>query len=255
MDFLSAAFDLTRWGWLVFPLAAGEKIPAGGHGVLDASDDEEKLGAWSRRYPRANIGVACGRVSGICVVDLDPRNGSDESIANLAKRKQTFPPTVSVRTANGGYHLYYAFEPDLKNSKSVLAKGIDFKTCGGYVVAPPSVLKGGLSYSWTNSPLGGSLPRMPRWAVEALKPKPKPVLVHNRDAAPKDIAPLVDFVAKAGKGDRNNILFWAACKAAEEGLLDGSAEASFLSAAMASGLDKIESEKTIESARSKKKLA
>lgn len=255
MDFLSAAFDLTRWGWKVFPLAVNEKIPAGGHGVKDATDDEEAIAAWARRNPRANIGVACGLVSGICVIDLDPRNGSEDSIARLASRKQIFTPTVSVRTANGGYHLYYAFQPDLKNSKSVLAPGIDFKTCGGYVVGPPSVLTGGKVYSWTNSPLGGDLPRLPRWAVEALKPKPKPVLVHDRDAAPKDIAPLVDFVAKAGKGDRNKILFWAACRAAETGMLDGNAEASFLSAAMASGLDKIESEKTIESARSRKKLA
>ena len=255
MDFLSAAFDLTRWGWSVFPLAVGEKIPAGGRGVIDATDDEEIIGAWSRRYPRANIGVACGKISGICVVDLDPRNGSDASIARLAARKQTFPPTVSVRTANGGYHLYYAFQPDLKNSKSVLAAGIDFKSCGGYVVAPPSVLTGNRCYTWTNSPLGENLPRLPQWAVEALKPKPRPVLVHDQGSAPKNVAPLVDFVAKAGSGNRNNYLFWAVCKAAEGGLLDNAAEASFLSAALACGLDKIESEKTIDSARSRKKIA
>jgi hypothetical protein len=255
MDFLSAAFDLTRWGWQIFPLATGEKIPAGGRGVKDATDDEEVIATWARRNPRANIGLACGKVSGICVIDLDPRNGSDESIARLAARKQTFPPTVSVRTANGGYHLYYRFQPDLKNSANSLAKGIDFKTCGGYVVAPPSVLTGGRAYAWTNSPLGGDLPRLPQWAVEAMKPKPKPVMVFNRDAAPKDIKPLVDFVANAGAGNRNNYLFWAACKAAEGGLLDNAAEASFLSAALACGLDKIESEKTIDSAKSRKKLA
>lgn len=255
MDFLSAAFDLTRLGFKVFPLAVGEKIPVGGKGVHDASDDEEVIAQWARRTPRANIGIACGAVSGITVIDLDPRSGSEKSVADFAARTQIFTPTVSAQTANGGYHLYYAYEPELKNSKSVLAPGIDVKTTGGYVVAPPSVLTGGRCYRWTNSPLGGSLPKLPRWAFEKLKPRPKPVLIHNREAAPKDIAPLVDFVSRAGKGDRNKILFWAACRAAETGMLDGSAEESFLSAAMSAGLDKIESEKTIESARSRKKLA
>lgn len=259
MDFLSAAFDLTRFGWRVFPLAPRSKIPAvpkdeGGRGCLDATDDEETIGAWSRRFPRANIGLACGIPSGIVVIDFDPRNGSNDSVARLKQQKRLFPPTVMARTANGGWHLYYAYEPELKNSKSALAAGIDVKTTGGYVVAPPSELEEGKLYRWLNSPLGGELPRMPRWAVEKLKPRPQPVLVHNRDAAPKDIGPLVDFVAKSGKGGRNNSLFWAACRAAETGQLDAAAQASFLSAALVAGLDKIEAEKTIESAAKKRKL-
>jgi hypothetical protein len=258
--FLGAAFHLTQFGWKVFPLMPGQKIPAvpkseGGRGCLDATDDEEIIGKWARRYPRANIGIACGQPSAAVVIDFDPRNGSEESVARLRTRKQMFTPTVTARTANGGTHLYYAFEPSLKNSKSVLAPGIDVKTTGGYVVAPPSVLEGDRRYSWVNSPLGGDLPRLPRWAVEALKPKPKPVVVYDSKSAPKDVAPLVDFVAAAGKGDRNNKLFWAACRAAETGLLDSKAEDLLAAAAQANGLDKIEVEKTIESARKKGKLA
>jgi len=175
--FLESALDLTQFGFKVFPLAYGEKIPAipareGGKGCLDATDDEYVIEAWARRFPKANIGIACGLPSGIIVIDLDPRNGSDESIRKLASKKQTFPPTVTVKTANGGVHLYYAFEPSLKNSKSVLAPGIDVKTTGGYVVAPPSQLHGGKRYEWINSPLGDRFPRLPVWAVQALKPKP-----------------------------------------------------------------------------------
>lgn len=258
--FLDAALHLTQFGWKVFPLMAGQKIPAvakrdGGRGCLDATDDENIIGDWARQYPMANIGLACGLPSKILVIDLDPRNGSEDSIARFKARKQNFLPTVTAQTANGGTHLYYAYEPELKNSKSVLAPGIDVKTTGGYVVAPPSVLEGGRHYRWLNSPLGEHLPRLPRWALEALKPKPQPVLVFKRESAPKDLAPLADFVARSASGERNNALFWAACRAAEAGLLDGNAQATLLSAAQSIGLPRIEAEKTIASAVKKGKLA
>ena len=251
--FLDAAFHLTQFGFKVFPLLRGAKIPAvpkdkGGRGCLDATDDEEAIASWARLYPRANIGIACGVPSGIIVIDLDPRNGSAESISKLKARKQLFPDTVTVQTANGGTHFYYAYEPALKNSKSALAPGIDVKTTGGYVVAPPSVLDGGKAYRWLLSPLGDSLPRLPKWATEALKPKPVVAKAFDSKSGPKDIAPLVDFVSKAGQGDRNKKLFWAACRAGESSLLDGAGQAAFLSAALACGLDKIEAEKTIQSA-------
>jgi hypothetical protein len=260
MAFTDAALHLTQFGFKVFPLMPGQKIPAiakrdGGRGCLEATDDENIIAAWGQRFPRANVGLACGLPSAVVVIDLDPRNGSKESIERLAKRKQTFPPTVTAKTANGGTHFYYAYEPQLKNSKSVLAPGIDVKTTGGYVVAPPSTLEGGRQYSWIISPLGDCLPRLPRWATEALKPKPQPVVVFNRDAAPKDIATLVDFVARAGSGERNNSLFWAACRAAEAGMLDGNAQESLLSAAQIAGLDKVEAAKTISSAYKKAKIA
>ena len=77
--FLDAAFHLTSFGFKVFPLLPGSKIPAiakrdGGQGCLDATDNEETIAGWAKRFPRANIGVACGLPSGVIVIDLDPRN-------------------------------------------------------------------------------------------------------------------------------------------------------------------------------------
>lgn len=257
MTFLDAAFYLVPFGWKIFPILAGAKIPAiakrdGGNGCLDASDDEVIISAWAARVPRANIGIACGLPSGIIVIDMDPRNGSDESIARLAAKKQLFPTTVTAKTGNGGTHLYYTYEPELRNSKSSLAPGIDVKTTGGYVVAPPSVLDGGKRYEWVIAPLGGSLPRLPRWAVEALKPKPQPVYKSAPGAVPKDIAPLAKFVIESPKGERNKRLFWAACRAAEDGV--AGAKGALMGAAQEAGLPKIEAEKTIDSALKRGKL-
>jgi hypothetical protein len=253
MDFIGAAFDLTRFGWKIFPLSPGQKIPAipksaGGHGCLDATDDEETISRWAKENPKANIGIACGTASNIIVIDLDPRNGSDESIARFAAQNRFFPDTVTAHTANGGKHLYYAYEPSLINSKSVLARGIDIKTTGGYVVAPPSALDGGKTYRWVSSPLGEYLPRLPRWIVEALKPKPQPPFQKGRAEAPKDISKLVDYVSRAGEGDRNNILFWATMRAVEAGMLTHECRSLLCSAAVSAGLSHGEASKTIASA-------
>jgi hypothetical protein len=257
MNFLDAAFYLVQFGWKVFPLLPGSKIPAiskrdGGNGCLDATDDLEVISIWASRFPRANIGIACGLPSQIIVIDMDPRNGSEESVARLAAKKQIFSSTVTAKTGNGGTHLYYAYEPELKNSKSVLAPGIDVKTSGGYVVAAPSLLEAGKSYQWVTSPLGGSLPRLPRWAVEALKPRPRPVFEPKQADMPKDVAPLAGFVASSPKGERNNRLFWAGCRAAEDGV-PGARDA-LLSAAQEAGLEKAEAEKTIDSALRRGKM-
>jgi hypothetical protein len=260
MDFLDAAFHLTQFGFKVFPLAALQKAPAvparfGGRGCLEATDDEEIIADWARKYPRANIGIACGGLSGCVVIDLDPRNGSDATVAALAARGRTFPPTVTARTANGGTHFYYAFDASLKNSKSVLGEGIDVKTVGGYVVAPPSLLDSQRKYTWQCAPLGDRFPALPGWVLESLKPKPQPVVTYNRDSAPRDIEPLVRFVAQTGDGSRNKALFWAACRASESGLLDGAARAAFEHAAVSAGLERKEVLKTLDSAGKKKKLS
>jgi Bifunctional DNA primase/polymerase, N-terminal len=265
MTFLESALDLVQFGWKVFPLRLWAKEPLiakddGGNGCHDATDDEEILADWGHRFPGANIGIAAGEPSGILVVDLDPRNNSGETLARLAAKKQTFPPTVEVRTWSGGTHLYYAWQPGIINSKSKLGRGIDIKTTGGYVVAPPSRVrcketgKSGV-YRWIRSPLGDQLPRLPQWAVEALKPKPAPIMPRSSIEAPKDVSALVRYVASAPEGQRNNVLFWAACRAAEVGTLGKSEADAFLSAAIQAGLEADNSRKTIASAAKRSKIA
>ncbi len=265
MSFFEKALDLVQFGWPVFPLGHLSKEPLiskdeGGNGCHDATDNEEVIAKWGRRYPNANIGIATGEPSGFLVIDLDPRNGSEETIAKLAQKKQTFPPTVEVRTWSGGTHLYYRWQPGIINSKSKLGRGIDVKTTGGYVVAPPSRVrcketgKTGV-YSWVRSPLGDQLPRLPQWAVEALKQKPAPILSRSSIQATQDVARLVNFVAHAPEGQRNNSLYWASCRAAEAGTLGQSEAAAFLDAAVAAGLESDRAAKTIASAARKGKIA
>src|SRR5580700_6276428 len=61
------------------------KHPLTLHGVKDATTDETTIRQWWRKYPRANIGVATGRISNLIVVDIDPHHDGMESLHQFEK--------------------------------------------------------------------------------------------------------------------------------------------------------------------------
>ena len=207
-------------GWAVFPLRSGEKIPfEGTHGVKDASTNDERVSSWAKMHPDANIAIACGAISGLLVVDVDPRNGGFATIDRLKRRGCEFPQTVTVRTQSGGVHLYYADNGLPQGHKRKLRDGIDLQTTGKYVVAPPSRISGGGDYRWERPPMGPNLPSPPRWLFEMIKPEPEPKPSFYNPAPgqmPKSIAALARTLATTGQGNRNHIAYWAAMRAAEE---------------------------------------
>jgi len=157
-DKLEAALKYAARGWCVFPLKPDSKTPATPHGVKDATRDPNIIRDWWTKTPSANVGIACG--VGDCgpyVVDVDAPNGTHkhDGAASLAGAGITLPPTLTATTASGGKHLYFAIlhtppTDKLNNCKNVNGlMGVDVRTAGGYVVAPPSIIDG-VPYRWDN---------------------------------------------------------------------------------------------------------
>ena len=100
---------------------------------------------WWRRWPNASVIVVTGELSGLLVMDIDPRSGGDESLLGL----NPIPPTVTTITGGGGQHFWFQYP---KGSGitigSGLLPGIDWRGEGGYVVAPPSLHMSGRPYEW-----------------------------------------------------------------------------------------------------------
>ena len=72
--FLNAAIEYAGKGMAVFPLKPRDKKPLTKHGVNDATTDFDTIEKWWKKNPNANIGIACGQVSGgLLVIDLDER--------------------------------------------------------------------------------------------------------------------------------------------------------------------------------------
>jgi len=138
----------------------------------------EQVRRWWRRWPEANVGVVTGAVSGLVVLDVDPRHGGGESLAALETIYGSVPHTVESLTGGGGQHLYFRHPGTVVPCRSI-APGLDVKGDGGLVVCPPSAHVSGRAYAWEVGCAPGDvfLADLPWWvlamAQEAARPLPR----------------------------------------------------------------------------------
>ncbi|WP_306337308.1 bifunctional DNA primase/polymerase [Streptomyces sp. KL118A] len=236
-----------------------------GHGVYDASADPLRIRELFAAAPWATgYGIACGLPPHHLIgIDLDTKSGTDASAAlrEIALRHLfTIPDTVVVITPSGGRHVWLAGPPDavVPNSAGRLAPGIDIRGAGGYLVGPGSRTEHGV-YSTVPgtahlppAPCPPALLRLltpPRRAHQlALHPADPPAAGHpGSEPSHQRGQGLVQFVLAAHEGQRNTRLFWAACRAYENGM--GEALSPRLTdAAIRVGLTEREARSTIASA-------
>jgi hypothetical protein len=166
---LDTALTYAQRGWAVFPLhtiidgrctcgkqacSSAGKHPRTLHGVKDATTDEVTIRQWWTQWPEANIGIATGAISGLVVLDVDPRHDGDKSLEQWrAHYGYDFLHTVTSHTGGGGLHLFYTHpgQSIQIQNKVGLAPGLDIRGDGGYIVAPPSLHASGQHYAWKNN--------------------------------------------------------------------------------------------------------
>jgi hypothetical protein len=227
-----------------------------GHGVYDASTDPARIRALFAVAPWATgYGVACGRAPHHLIgVDLDVKHGADGVAALRALAAEhgfTVPATLTVLTPSGGRHLWLTAPGPVPNSVGRLARGIDIRGEGGYVVGPGSRTLAG-RYLPEPGASGAVLAPAPQ-ALLRLAAPPAPAEPQPRHAAgprhpaEKRAAALVRFVLDSQEGERNGRLFWAACRAYDAGIGDTLGPA-LVTAAVHTGLGEREAAATVASA-------
>lgn len=160
--------------WNVFPLTG--KVPLkGSHGFKDATVDAEQARIWWRDDDH-NIGLATGRASGVVVLDIDPRNGGDDALAELERKHGKIPKTVVVATGGGGRHFYFTYPAEgvkSRKGKVGIAPGVELCSDAAYVVMPPSVHPDtGNLYEWVREPGRTELAELPKWLATAAAAEP-----------------------------------------------------------------------------------
>lgn len=200
---LRAALGYAAKGWAVFPchgtLRHGDvwactcregvncdsmgKHPRTGRGVKEATTDAEKLRAWWEQWPRANVAIATGAASNLLVIDVDPGGEWPQ------------PEWVENVTTPRGRHFYYRYpsEPAGVTIGRDLWPAVDWRGEGGYVLAPPSLVKG-QAYRWHPQQPGVGDP--PAFVLDALTtPRGAPQSPEARPAPGNVPSPLVDDYA------------------------------------------------------------
>ena len=137
-----AAHRYADAGWHVFPAEPGGKRPIPEHGFLDATTSHKQIQNWWRSEPRSNLAVATG-APGPDVLDVDKhKDGAGFAAFNQLKRAGLVrDPMAIVRTPSGGFHAYYKGTEHQRNGH-IPGVYVDFRSQGGYVVAPPSTIAG-----------------------------------------------------------------------------------------------------------------
>ncbi len=277
---LDAALDAAARGWPVFPLRPGAKAPAlhgedrcpaigdcaGGHAKWEqrATTDPDRIRAtWAADL--FNVAICTGP-AGLVVVDLDLLKAKDPmgtpdgvtAFHALCERAgHPVPTTRTVRTAGGGKHLYFTTPAGVRlpSSKGVLAKKIDTRAWGGYVVAPGSTTPDGDYTLLDDAPVAP----LPGWLLRTLTPAPKPrtpgpitparnatrlaQVVLDRECTKVASAPVGDRERKLFEGARamGRFVAWGDIPRCE-------VEEAFQSAGEAAGLKAYECRSTLRSA-------
>jgi hypothetical protein len=245
---LRHALGYARRGWPVFPCVPGEKNPATRHGYRDATTEEPQITAWFGCGPDWNLAIATG-APGPDILDVDEHGPAGNGFAALARLRDAGlldGATAYVRTPSGGLHAY--FDGSGQRNGHLPGSHLDFRSAGGYVLAPPSHI-GGKPYQLLHEPGGrGGLD----WdAVTRLLQPQHPHQQRTQPRQPQasghDLRALARWVAAQHEGNRNAGLFWAANRALEA---DPAADLSPLAAAARqAGLADPEITRTLNSAR------
>jgi hypothetical protein len=163
-----AALGYADLGWSVLPLRAKSKRPLiAWRELQERRASREEIEGWFRRWRDANVGIVTGVISRLIVLDIDPKHGGDDGLAELERRHGPLRPTVEVVTGGGGRHFYFASPGGEVRNRAGLAQGIDLRGDGGYIVAPPSIHPSGQPYRWIagHAPHEFPLAPMPPWIL------------------------------------------------------------------------------------------
>ncbi len=220
------------------------------HGFYAATSSPARLAAMLAAVPGGLLAIRAGTVSGLLVVDIDPRNGGQ-----LDRGLMT--PTATVATGGGGWHLYYRHPGTPTAAVMPGRAGVDIKGDGGYVAAPPSVHPGtGQPYRWANQRAVAEMPPALRAALispsaPAVPPLSGPPAIRPAGGISSPAALLAAHlraVEEAPEGRRRTTLYGAARGVARMVAAGAITEPEAVAALTAAGLAAQQTERDIRAA-------
>jgi hypothetical protein len=215
---LEEAIRYAERGWFVFPtrpmkskpfevvLRDGTKktktLPAKSPyykgGFMNATRDVEQIKEWWKKHPEAGIGISCGH-SGLVVVDIDVKDGR-KGFDNFMSLNISDEGALHASTPSGGLHIIYSGST---NSYANIKSGVDLRSVGSYIVAPPSYIydcegkkkKYVRLDDWDRTPM--EVPIYLFEKLDTLKDKTKPEKKQGRTIITEDLDKTIEKAKKA----------------------------------------------------------
>jgi hypothetical protein len=156
-----AALKYLDLGFNVLPIRPDTKRPYVEWTIYQRERVEpHEVDDWWMHWPKANVGIITGSISGIFVLDIDSPG------AKVYTKDKGIPDTPIAATSKG-VHIYFDYPSFLLGNKSDTKIGMDIRGEGGYVVAPPSLHESGITYEWTVwHPWNTRIATAPDWLLD-----------------------------------------------------------------------------------------
>lgn len=103
----------------------------------------EEIKAWWMKYPKAMIGVVCGKISNLISFDAD----TPEAINKIEELVPDSLSVPTVQTPRGGRHYDFQYSNGIRNSNNGL---LHTRGEGGFIIVPPSCRSDGKAYAWVH---------------------------------------------------------------------------------------------------------
>jgi hypothetical protein len=143
------------------PRVGAHPLPS--HGAADATTDPIRLTWWWRRFPEANVGLATG--IGFDALVVRGSVGDTARWSVIAQALRSGGPLA--RTGGDTWHFLFA-PAGLASQRPWGLVRVEWRGCGGWVVAPPSHHPGGAVAAWVRD-LDTRLPELPPAIAERLE--------------------------------------------------------------------------------------
>jgi len=166
--------DMLKWALLyrqkykfsVIPVGKNKRPLISWEEYQKRRPDIYEIKGWWKEWKDANIGIVTGKISNLCVVDIDNQEG-EAKIAEYIPDSLTFPVAYTPH----GKHYYFRYPGKKITNKARMLPGCDLRAEGGYIVAPPSVNKEGKKWMWMKdlSILNVDIPAFPESLIEFLE--------------------------------------------------------------------------------------
>lgn len=167
----------------------------------ESTREPEKIRAWWRKWPTANILADCGK--------------SDRLVLDADLYKQTYSGgelwadgTRAQHTGGGGLHVIFDRQgKPYGNQTGALPDGIDIRGVGGYIILAPSLHASGRRYTWANDAPYSPIPAELDSILSAAHAKPQSAPRAPVQPVDLDDAELLDRMFSAKNGHQVHALW------------------------------------------------
>ena len=217
-NIIESARQFCRAGRKIFPCVYKGKAPITcaefgfTNGCHSATDDVDKIVAFIEKSGKpCNLGV---HAEDVLIVDTDVKYGGGETLVNLVGKHGKLPMTPRARTGSGGNHIWFKKPIHVSIGNWTNKRtGIDTRTNGGFVVAPPSIHECGRPYEWIDN-LENPLADCPQWLLDFIIANHPTASKKADKNAPLDLTTFTftdteeDLITNVGgdDGERNEVL-------------------------------------------------